>query len=351
MNSAARVIAFLGATALALPASAQKAPPAPRPPSAPAAPASATPAPVAAPAAPAAPVDLAAVAPGVVILERAGKFLALGTILNGDGRVVTALSPLAGGQHLDVRYADGALVPARLGHADRNRDLALVVPQNSRHKLGLRASRKALTTPPPSLKSFAPAGQRVVAGATLTTVGPSTFLGVDGKPLPDAISFSAPVPAGSVGSPLLDESGEAVGLVARACRRVSGSGCTPALAGIPVNAVRDFLQKAPASAALPVAWLGVEGQADDSGTARGVRVSSSRGPALAAGLRAGQDARSADLIVALDGVPVTTPEALAQGIEARSVGDLVDLLVLGAGRFRHVTLVLSAAPAPSAVSR
>ena len=43
--------------------------------------------------------------------------------------------------------------------------------------------------------------------------------------------------------------------------------------------------------------------------------------AAVAGLRAGKDSRSSDLIVAVDGVPVTSSEALSREISARSVGE------------------------------
>jgi S1-C subfamily serine protease len=357
--SVSRVLVLSLALAVAPRAVAQS--PAPRPPGAPptatapqptpAPPLAAPRAPAAAPAPPApgraptpAPaLDPATAANGVVILERAGKFLALGVILNGDGRILAPLFALSGAQNVDARYADGTRVPARLGHADRARDLALLVPQNGRHRLGLRASRKTPQVVPKTLKSFTAAGQRVLAGANLLTTGPSSLSSADGKPLPDAITFSVPVPTTSAGSPLLDESGEVVAVLTRACKRAPGTGCTAELAGMPVSAVREFLQKVPASAVIPVAWLGIEAHADDSGSSRGVRVGSVRGPALSAGLRAGQDVRSADLIVAIDGVPVVTPEALHRSVEDRAIGDTVDLLVLGGGRFRHVTLVLAAA--------
>jgi serine protease Do len=339
-----RALAFV--TALAGSAPAQTPVPAPPPAQRVPAPPPAQRAPSAPPANAEAPAqDPMLYAPGIVTLERAGKYLGLGTILNGDGRIVTALAALGGAQHVDARYSDGTRVPARLGHADRGRDLALLVPQNGRRKLGMRASRKAGAGVPATLRSFAPSGGRALAGATLATTGPSSLSSPEGKALPDMLVFTTAVPASSVGSPLLDDTSEVIAIVTRACKRSPGSGCTPVLAGTPVSAVREFLQKVPASAAIPVASIGVQGAADDAGAARGVRVASARGPALSAGLRAGQDARNADLIVALDGVPVTTPEALAAGVEQRSIGDSVDLLVLGAGRYRHVTLVVVAAPA------
>jgi serine protease Do len=61
-------------------------------------------------------------------------------------------------------------------------------------------------------------------------------------------------------------------------------------------------------------------------------------------LTAGSSAGQADLVVAVDGLPVQTPEALAAAINQRGVGDSVELLVFGNGRFRQVNLVLRAAP-------
>jgi serine protease Do len=274
------------------------------------------------------------------VLERAGKPLALGVILNSDGRILTALSPLGDGRHLDARYADGNVVPLRIGHADRARDLALGVPQNAKHRLGLKASQAPASALAGTLGTFVAAGARITPGPTLTPTGPSSVKGNDGKPFPEAIVFTTPVAPASVGSALIDASGEVVAVVTRACKKAPGP-CAPVLVGTPVATVRDFLRTAPKAAALPVPSLGIEGVPEDTGTTRGLRVARVHGPA-AATLRAGLNAQSADVIFALDGVPLTTPEALDRALEERAVGDVVDLLVLGGGRFRHVTLVVSA---------
>ena len=60
---------------------------------------------------------------GVVVIERQGKPLELGVVLEGDGRVLTALSPLTNGNFLSARYSDGSVVPliTSLGLSSRNR--------------------------------------------------------------------------------------------------------------------------------------------------------------------------------------------------------------------------------------
>jgi serine protease Do len=327
------LLAALATNALAVPPA---HPPAPTKPAA-AAPASAL------PAAPALTLDdRTALGSRLVVLERAGKPLALGVILNADGRILTALSSLGDTRHVDARYADGDVVPVRIGHADRGRDLALAVPQNAKHRLGLRASQAPASALQGALGSFVAAGAKAAPGPTLTPTGPSAVNGSDGKPFPEAIAFTAAVAPTSAGSALIDANGETVAVVTRACKKAPGP-CAPVLVGTPVAVVRDFLRTAPKSAVVPVPSLGIEGVPDDTGTARGLRVARAHGPATTT-LRPGANAQSADVVVALDGVPLSTQDALDRALEMRAVGDVVDLLVLGGGRYRHVTLVVAAAP-------
>jgi serine protease Do len=110
-----------------------------------------------------------------------------------------------------------------------------------------------------------------------------------------------------------------------------------------VSGLPCFDRKAP-TAALPSTGIGVQGEAADAGVTRGVRVTAVRGPALMAGLKAGKTVSSADVIVAVDGVPVITPDALSSAVADRAIGDPVDLIVLSGGRYRHVTVVVAQAP-------
>jgi serine protease Do len=369
--SAARSTSFaLASTALLVASSAGAAPPtasaAPAPPptmtAKPAPPAPAPlPKPAAAPAAPAAspgakpgapstpvakPVPAAAAftpGNGIVVLERGGKVLGVGTILNTDGRILTALSTLGDARPLDVRYADGSRATARVGHADRGRDLALVVPQSGWRKQGL----KAATTPPGgSLRAFTGGPTGAMAGARVTLKGTGDFRGLDGKPLTGALELATPLDPASAGTPLVDDAGEVTALVTRACRPTSSPACQQVAVAQPVSVVREFLRVTPPAATLPVPHIGVRGIAEDTGSVRGVRVTiiAPGSPAASAGLRAGKDLASSDVLVAIDGIPVITPEALRTMVGERSVGDVLDLLVFGGGRFRHVTVVVAAAP-------
>lgn len=296
-------------------------------------------APAAAPSAPA-PNSVERARQGVVVLERQGKPLALGVVLEGDGRILSALSPLTNGNFLSVRYADGAVVPLKLAHSDRGWDLALLSPggpsQQPVHKSGLRAAKtpsfvglQTFTLAPPNTVAVAPATLKLAPG----------LLGADATALVGAYELGSK-PA-LVGGPIVNTEGEVVAIVARACPANGNAACVPSPYAAPVSEVKQFLQRVPAEAT----WLGIEA-AGAAGPVLGVRVVSvaPSSPAAIAGLRPGKDAAEADLIVAVDGAPVATPAQLNEAVRARTTGDSVELLLFGLGRYRHVSVKPTTAP-------
>ncbi|HRI66302.1 MAG TPA: S1C family serine protease [Polyangium sp.] len=286
---------------------------------------------------------------GVVIVERAGQPISLGTALSGDGRVLTALSPLGSGNDIDVRFADGTVVRAKLGHHDRMWDLALLVPQTGRWADGLIASTKDPVRAEAVIRSYS-ATRGKLAAAPMVIRGRRTLLGADDVSLPNAFELGSRVSPIDLGSPIIDEDGRVVSLLVRGCSPNEGKPCTPVAFGVPINAIRTFLKTVPATAVAPSAWLGIQGIADAGPIVKGVRVQSvyPDSPAAEAKLAAG-DASVSDVIVAVDGVPVTTPDGLSETIRAQPVGAKVPLLLFGQGKYRQVTVVLRQAPDPRAL--
>jgi serine protease Do len=164
--------------------------------------------------------------------------------------------------------------------------------------------------------------------------------------LRDALELTTQVKTSDIGSPILDSNGDVMAIVARACAPMKEGPCAQVPFGVPVPAVKAFLHNVPANAVPPAAWLGIQGTAEDTGAVRGVRVIGvhPKSPAAAAGLKGGKDKNLADLVVAVNRVPVTTPEQLATQIGSHSVGDTVDLLLFGGGKFRQVSVTLRGSP-------
>jgi S1-C subfamily serine protease len=281
---------------------------------------------------------------GVVTLERGGKALGVGTVLNGDGRILSALSAVAPGTGVQARYPDGKTVAVRVGHADVASDLVLLVPDSDRVKQGLKAASVSAAQAG-ALQSFAALPGRPATPRAAKVRGPLEITNA-GKKL-TGVELEIAVETSALGTPLVDSRGEVVAIAVRGCATKKQGPCVPSIYGADVAAIKAFLRGAPASSAVPRAFLGAEGETDSAGPAPGVRVTrvSPGSPAALAGLRAGKDATSSDVIVAVDGSPVGSSDALNREISARSVGEVVDLLVFGGGRFRHLTLVLGPAPA------
>lgn len=288
---------------------------------------------------------------GVVVIERAGQPLALGAVLSGDGRILSSLSPLGSGNDLDIRFADGTSVRVKLGHHDRAWDLALLVPQSGRWGEGLIASAREPVRPDATIHAFTLSRGKVTAAPILLR-SHLALLGGDDRPLDNAIEIGSRVNPVDLGSPVIDEEGRVVAVLGRGCTTVANRPCTPVAFGAPIAAIKSFLRNVPANAVAPAAWLGIQGTSETSGIAKGVRVISVHpdSPAAEAQLKGGEKAAS-DVILAVDGTPVTSPEALADAIRAHGIGEKVPLTVLTQGKYRQVTIVLRAAPEAKAAPR
>ncbi len=297
---------------------------------------------------------------GVVAIERNGVPIAIGTVLGGDGRILTALSGLGGADGADVRYADGTLVHSKVGNSDRESDLALLVPQSRKWTYGLSASD--VDPKSADVRAILPFHGSRLTPTEADLKGLTEAHTRQGDPLGRMFDIGLKAPP-IAGAPLLDSTGSVVAVLVRACKgaappaRVDGSPwaawagqaqaavakmapCTPVVVGAPVSAIRSFLVKTRATAVEPAPFLGVRGEAETAGVAHGVRVTAiaPSSPAEKSGLKP-----SADVIVAVDGTPVETPEKLAESIGKHAAGDSVRLLVLGDEKYRDVAVVLRAA--------
>jgi serine protease Do len=296
------------------------------------------------------PVSEDALRKGVVQVEQNGRPIAVGTVLSRDGRVITSLGALANVAEPDVRYADGTVVKAKLGHKDKAWDLALLVPQTGRWLDGLMPTD--VDPAGVDLRAFLPKNGKL-APSGVAFKGRVDAKSREGDALKSVLDLDFKGAPAVMGAPVLEPNGKVVGVVVRACKDTSAAGgdggaaqgCAPVVIAAPVYALRGFLMKTPASAVAPAPWLGLGGAPSEAGNVRGVRVVgvAPGSPAEKAGLKAGDNA---DIIVAVDGKPVESAEQLAEAIAKHSIGQTVKLLVFSGGAFREAQATLKAAPTP-----
>ena len=124
------------------------------------------------------------------MLERAGRPIAVGTLLSGDGRILTALSPLTHGNQIVARYPEGQLVPVKLSHSDRAWDLALLTPEGDARRAGLKASHEPAPAQARSCTRSSYVRDKQLGTSDVTIKTKSTLRGGDSAELADALELA-----------------------------------------------------------------------------------------------------------------------------------------------------------------
>ena len=275
------------------------------------------------------------------MLERAGRPIGIGTLLSGDGRILTALSPLTHGNQIDAHYPEGQVIRVKLSHFDRAWDLALLTPEGDARHAGLKATHEPTPAAGTKLHAVGYIGDKRLGASDITIKSQITLRGEDSAELAGALELPYAPKPNDVGGPLVDDTGDVVAIVARACSVNDKVGCTLAPYAVPVSAVRRFLSSVPMRRG---PWVGLETVAFDAGVARGVRIAAVTpgGPGANAGLRAGPPGVG-DVILAVDGTPVATAEAFSNALEnhgASGESVAMRLMVLSEGRYREVSVMV-----------
>jgi len=286
-----------------------------------------------------------------VVVESGGRTIrgsGSGIIIEAGGLILTAAHVVRSAQSMEVTLWTGQSLPARLVGVDPLFDAALI--------------RVDATAPLPTaaLGSATP----LTSGALLTALGRAPrrqsgptageFIDVDLEVRPGVPNLlaSTRVWPGDSGGALVDGRGEVVGLIVAVTRDGSIS------LSLSMDAVKRLMPDL-LTGSVRHPWLGIAGRtltpelAQELGLAgrNGVLVLEviPGGPAVAAGLRgsgapSGEIPRGGDLIVAIDGRPVTAFGAMAAYVLSRRIGDTVTMQVLRDGELFTTTIVLGERP-------
>ncbi len=282
---------------------------------------------------------------GVVSLEVSKRRVGVGVVLDGDGRILSSLSLVGRGVGVTVRYPDGTVQKLKVSYSDRAWDLVLLSPADTRYLTGLRASASSLEDATSLRTSRGAATALRLQG--LPAPHRETLTGGDGVTLEPTFTFGSVI--GETGAPVIDSSGDVVGLFATACASNAQTDCRVTTFAVPTGVLKRFLREVPTNSPRPLPWLGLSvvplSTASVAG-GPGVRISAIQpgSPAALLGLKSSSDPTLADVLLAIDGIQVSRPEHLEELLSRRTGGERVRLLVSGQGRVREVTAVLGVAP-------
>lgn len=262
---------------------------------------------------------------GVAVLRGSGGGSGSGTVWRADGLVITN-NHVATGETAEVAFADGRACAARVVARDPSVDLA-----------ALRAEECDLTALPTGDSSKLQVGQIVIAvgnplGET-RSVTAGIISGVGGGiaggrlNLTEAVQANITLLPGNSGGPLADAGGRVVGINSM----VIGPGVAIA---IPSNTVERFLaERAPDAPVLGIGGQPVELLNVPEGAGVLISEVASGSAAEYAGLMIG------DVLLAVDGTPAGSGDALLRALTARRAGEPRRLAFLRGGRRREVTAV------------
>jgi putative serine protease PepD len=297
----------------------------------------------------------ASVLPSVVAIQvttSTGTSTGSGLVLRADGYLLTNNHVVADaattGAAIEVLFSDGSREQATLVGRTPDYDLAVI-----------KVGRTGLTPLVLGDSDQVVVGDPVIAiGAPLGLQGTVTTGIVSAKNRPvsagstgdtafiNAIQTDAAINPGNSGGPLVNAAGEVIGINSAIAQPPGASGGSVGLGfAIPSNQARRTAEQLIETGTATYPVIGV--RLDQAYAGEGVRVADDStsgaaavtkdGPADRAGIRAG------DVILAIDGRPVTDPDELVVAIRAKAPGDTVLLRVRSGSAVRDVRVVLQEA--------
>lgn len=289
--------------------------------------------------------------------EAEGDRISIGTgfIVHPDGYIVTNDHVVRSVSQLRVRFFDGREVPACVLGSDGPTDIALlkvdvhhplpVLPLGDSDRVRVGEPVVAIGNP----FGFNGSVTAGIVSAKERVVDPPT---VSQHPEAETYSFfiqtDASINLGNSGGPLIDQSGQVVGVSAAFW---AGHSMQPAQGigfAIPINMAKALLPRLRDQGSAPRSSLGVDAQPVDSALAEALDLPSTRG-ALLASVDRGSPAELAgiepgDVVVGWGNVPIATREDLKIDAQLTVPGTRVMVTLLRNGKRLERQVTLRAAP-------
>ena len=278
-----------------------------------------------------------------------------GFVIDNAGDIVTNNHVVDGATSVQVIFSTGKTVSANVLGKDSGDDLAVVKVDQSAIPSGLTplvlADSSAVKPGQTAIALGSPYGLAnsittgVISGINRSAAGGETGM----------IQTDANIQPGNSGGPLLNSSGQVVGVNTSFEGQGTGIGFA-----VPSNVVSKVLTDLKASKQISKPWIGITGLDLTQSQAQTLGLSVSQGayvitvasgsPAEAAGLKGGgtdqtgAPGKGGDVITAIDGKNVTGVADIQNYLATKKVGDVVTLTILRGGSNTSVSVTLGARP-------
>jgi S1-C subfamily serine protease len=298
--------------------------------------------------------------------QQQGEATGSGFVIDADGDILTNAHVIDGAVKITVQFDDDKTVDATVVGKDVSSDLALlkVDPDGLDLSPLTLGSAKDLQVGDPVLAIGNPYGLDRTLTTGVVSALQRQIQAPNGFTINDVVQTDAAINPGNSGGPLLDASGKVVGINSQIA--TSGSGSTGNVGigfAVPIETAERVLPQLKKGETVKRAYLGVSSRTID-GTLSGANLAAKQGAlvqsveqgsaAQKAGLRAGGISAQlstgesvqlgGDIIVAIDGKPVTSSDDVATAVAAKSPGDQVTITYLRDGKRATCTATLENRP-------
>ncbi len=299
---------------------------------------------------------------------RRTRSLGSGFVVEKSGHIVTNYHVVKGAEIVTVSFSNDESVRAKVVGIDPTTDLAVLkVNTPPRGLTPLRLGRSSSVRVGDEVVAIGnPFGyERSMTAGIVSAIG-RVLEAPNELAIDNAIQTDAPINPGSSGGPLLNARGLVIGVNTQITTGGASDGSVGVGFAIPVDTVRSVTAQIIRVGKVEHASFGIQATSltDDIARLFGFPRQAWRGLVIdsvvpdsaadKAGLRAGTRAvivggeswrLGGDIIVAVDGAPVTTPERLRSILARKRPGDEIEVEVYRADRRLIVTVKLGRAPA------
>jgi putative serine protease PepD len=258
--------------------------------------------------------------------------------IDTSGHIVTNDHVVSGASSITVRFQNGTTAKATLVGSDPSTDVAVIkvdVPASQLHPLTFGNSADVQVGQPVAAIG-SPFGLPESLSSGIVSAVDRTITAPNNYSIAGAIQTDAALNHGNSGGPLLDSSGDVIGVNAQI---ESDSGGSDGVGfAIPSNMVKGVADTIISGGKVQHAYLGVTVGDASSGQGAAIESVKSGTPAANAGLQAG------DVVTAIDGQTVTNADDLTAKISAHQPGDKVTLTVTRNGATKTIDVTLGTRP-------
>jgi S1-C subfamily serine protease len=281
-----------------------------------------------------------------------------GFFIDDQGHILTNNHVVENASSIKVALSDGTLLDGKVLGTDRSNDIAVV-------QIDVSKVASVSYLPLADSSKVRPGQMAVALGSPFGLQGSITVGVISGigrsipgstdRQMTGIIQTDAAINPGNSGGPLLNSSGEVIGINTAIEASANGVGFA-----VPINTARTRLPELLKGGSVKTPWLGIEGMPVSKTLADQLKLPAEKGvyvvsvfpgsPAEKGGVTGGgkddqnEPKGGGDIVTAIDNAPVTSVQDILTYLNGKQPGDKVALTVLRAGQTISVPVELAEWP-------